>query len=275
MRPRVYVTQPIAESALIRLREIAEVEINDDSSRVLPKSKLVDAAKRNDIILCLLHDTIDREVLAANPSLKAIASMTITPDRIDVDEATTRKIIVTNIPAVVTDATADLAFALMLAVARRVVEGDKVVRSGVFPGSQSNHLAGTGVAGKTLGLVGIGRIGQAVARRARGFDMKVLYTDPKALSVEEEQRLGVTLVSIDELLGQSDFISLHPALNDETRHMISTRQFALMKRTAFLINTSRGPIIDEPALIRALSEGRSPAPVSTSTRTSRKLSARC
>ena len=256
MRPRVYVTQPIAESALIRLREIAEVEINDDSSRVLPKSKLVDAAKRNDIILCLLHDTIDREVLAANPSLKAIASMTITPDRIDVDEATTRKIIVTNIPAVVTDATADLAFALMLAVARRVVEGDKVVRSGVFPGSQSNHLAGTGVAGKTLGLVGIGRIGQAVARRARGFDMKVLYTDPKALSVEEEQRLGVTLVSIDELLGQSDFISLHPALNDETRHMISTRQFALMKRTAFLINTSRGPIIDEPALIRALSEGR-------------------
>ena len=256
MRPRVYVTQPIAESALIRLREIAEVEINDDSSRVLPKSKLVDAAKRNDIILCLLHDTIDREVLAANPSLKAIASMTITPDRIDVDEATTRKIIVTNLPAVVTDATADLAFALMLAVARRVVEGDKVVRSGVFPGSQSNHLAGTGVAGKTLGLVGIGRIGQAVARRARGFDMKVLYTDPKALSVEEEQRLGVTLVSIDELLGQSDFISLHPALNDETRHMISTRQFALMKRTAFLINTSRGPIIDEPALIRALSEGR-------------------
>jgi glyoxylate reductase len=256
MRPRVYVTQPIAESALIRLREIAEVEINDDSSRVLPKSKLVDAAKRNDIILCLLHDTIDREVLAANPSLKAIASMTITPDRIDVDEATTRKIIVTNIPAVVTDATADLAFALMLAVARRVVEGDKVVRLGVFPGSQSNHLAGTGVAGKTLGIVGIGRIGQAVARRARGFDMKVLYTDPKALSVEEEQRLGVTLVSIDELLGQSDFISLHPALNDETRHMISTRQFALMKRTAFLINTSRGPIIDEPALIRALSEGR-------------------
>ena len=114
MRPRVYVTQPIAESALIRLREIAEVEINDDSSRVLPKSKLVDAAKRNDIILCLLHDTIDREVLAANPSLKAIASMTITPDRIDVDEATTRKIIVTNIPAVVTDATADLAFAARL-----------------------------------------------------------------------------------------------------------------------------------------------------------------
>jgi glyoxylate reductase len=256
MRPRVYVTQPIAETALIRLREIAEVELNHDSTRILPKSKLVQAAKRNDIILCLLHDVIDREVLAANPALKAIASMTITPDRIDVDEATARKIIVTNIPAVVTDATADLAFGLLLACARRIAEGDKVTRSGVFPGSQSNHLAGAGVSGKTLGIVGIGRIGQAVARRARGFDMKILYTDPRALSVEEEQRLGVTLVGIDELLGQSDFISLHPALNEETHHLISTRQFALMKRTAFLINTSRGPVVDEPALARALSEGR-------------------
>jgi glyoxylate reductase len=256
MRPRVYVTQPIAENALIRLREIAEVELNHDSSRILPKSKLVQAAKRNDIILCLLHDVIDREVLAANPALKAIASMTITPDRIDVDEATARKIVVTNIPAVVTGATADLAFGLLLACARRIAEGDRVTRSGVFPGSQSNHLVGAGVSGKTLGIVGIGRIGQAMARRARGFDMKILYTDPRALSVEEEERLGVTLVGIDELLGQSDFISLHPSLNDETHHLISTRQFALMKRTAFLINTSRGPVVDEPALARALSEGR-------------------
>jgi glyoxylate reductase len=256
MRPRVYVTQPIAESALLRLREIAEVELNHDSSRILPKSKLVDAAKRSDILLCLLHDTVDRDVLSANPNLKAIASMTITPDRIDVEEASARKIIVTNIPAVVTDATADLAFGLLLACARRIAEGDRVARSGVFPGSQSNHLAGTGVSGKTLGLIGIGRIGQAVARRARGFDMKILYNDPRALPVEEEQRLGVTLVELDALLGQSDFISLHPALNNETRHMISTRQFSLMKRTAYLINTSRGPIIDEPALARALAEGR-------------------
>jgi glyoxylate reductase len=256
MRPRVYVTQPIAESALLRLREIAEVEINHDSSRILPKSKLVQAAKRSDILLCLLHDTVDRDVLAANPNLKAIASMTITPDRIDVDEATTRKIIVTNIPAVVTDATADLAFGLVLACARRIAEGDRVVRSGMFPGSQSNHLAGHAVSGKTLGIVGIGRIGQAMARRARGFDMKVLYSDPKALSVEEEQKLGVTLVELDALLGQSDFISLHPSLNDETRHMISTRQFALMKPTAYLINTSRGSVIDEPALAKALADGR-------------------
>lgn len=256
MRPRVYVTQPIADTALLRLREIADVEINHDSSRVLPKAKLVEAAKRSDILLCLLHDTVDRDVLAANPNLKAIASMTITPDRIDVVEATTRRIIVTNIPAVVTDATADLAFGLLLACARRIAEGDRVARSGVFPGSQSNHLAGAAVSGKTLGIVGIGRIGQAMARRARGFDMKVLYTDPRALSVEEEQKLGVTLVELDGLLGQSDFISLHPALNEETHHMIGRRQFALMKRTAFLINTSRGPIIDEPELARALASGQ-------------------
>lgn len=256
MRPRVYVTQPIADSALGRLREIAEVEINHDSSRVLPKSKLVEAARRSDILLCLLHDVVDRDVLAANPKLKAIASMTITPDRIDVEEATTRKIIVTNIPAVVTDATADLAFGLLLACARRIAEGDRVARSGVFPGSQSNHLAGAAVSGKTLGIIGIGRIGQAMARRARGFDMTVLYTDPRALSVEEEQKLGVKLVELDALLGQSDFISLHPALNEETRHMIGTRQFALMKPTAYLINTSRGPIIDEPALAKALAENR-------------------
>ncbi len=254
MRPRVYVTQPIAESALGRLRDITEVEINHDSSRILPKAKLVAAAKRSDILLCLLHDTIDREVLAANPKLKAVASMTITPDRIDVEDATTRKIIVTNIPAVVTDATADLAFGLLLACARRIAEGDRVARSGVFPGSQSNHLAGAAVSGKTLGIVGIGRIGQAMARRARGFDMKILYTDPRALPVEEEQKLGVKLVELDELLGQSDFISLHPSLNDETRHMIGTRQFALMKPTAYLINASRGSVIDEPALARALAE---------------------
>jgi glyoxylate reductase len=256
MRPRVYVTQPIADSALLRLKEIAEVEINHDSSRILAKPKLVDAAKRADIILCLLHDIVDREVLAANPNLKAVASMTITPDRIDVDEATTRKIIVTNIPAVVTDATADIAFGLLLAVARRIVEGDHVVRSGVFPGSQSNHLAGAAVSGKTLGIVGMGRIGQAMARRARGFDMTVLYSDPRGLSAEEEQTLGMRSVSFEELLGQSDFISLHPALNDETHHLMGARQFALMKRTAYLINTSRGSIIDEKALAQALTEGR-------------------
>lgn len=256
MRPKVFVTQPIAESALVRLREFADVEVNQDSSRILAKPKLIQGVARSDILLSLLHDTVDRDVLAANPNLKAVASMTITPDCIDVAEATARKIVVTNIPAVVTDATADIAFGLLLAVARRIVEGDRLVRAGAFPGSQSNHLAGTGVAGKTIGIVGGGRIGQAMARRAAGFGMRILYADPRRMPEAEEQRLGVTYTDFERLLGESDFVSLHCALNKETHHLMGTRQFALMKRTAFLINTARGPIIDEAALVRALEEGR-------------------
>lgn len=256
MRPRVFVTQPIAESALVRLRDAAEVEVNLDSSRILTKPKLIRAVTRSDILLALLHDTIDRDVLAANPALKAVASMTITPDRIDVAEATARKIPVTNIPTLVTDATADIAFGLLLAVARRIAEGDRLVRAGAFPGSQSNHLAGVAVTGKTLGLVGCGRIGQAMARRAQGFGMRILYSDPSRLPEAEEQKLGLTIADLDQLLGESDFVSLHSALNAESQHMIGARQFALMKRTAFLINTSRGPIVDEAALARALEEGR-------------------
>jgi glyoxylate reductase len=256
MRPRVFVTQPIAESALVRLREIADVDVNQDSSRILAKPKLIRGVASSDILLSLLHDVVDRDVLAANPNLKMVASMTITPDGIDIAEATARRIPVTNIPAVVTDATADIAFGLLLAMARRIVEGDKLVRAGAFPGSQSNHLAGTGVAGKTIGLIGGGRIGQAMARRAVGFGMRILYTDPRRMPEAEEQKLGATYTDLERLLGESDFVSLHAALNNETRHLMSTRQFALMKRTAYLINTSRGPVVDEVALARALDEGR-------------------
>jgi glyoxylate reductase len=195
-------------------------------------------------------------VLSANPKLKAVASMTITPDNIDVEEATARRVMVTVIPAVVTEATADLTIGLMIAVGRRIVEGDKLLRSGAFPGSQSNHLAGTTISGKTLGLVGCGRIGQAVARRAAAFGMQLLYTDPRRLAIAEERALGLTYLSLEEVLGQSDFVSLHVSLHPETHHMIDARQIALMKKTAFLINTSRGPVIDEAALATALADRR-------------------
>jgi glyoxylate reductase len=251
-RPRVFVTQPIAESALKRLREVAEVEVNADSSRVLDKAKLIEAAKRCDILLSLLHDTVDRDVLAANPNLKAVSSMNITQDRIDLAEATARGIPVTNIPAIVTDATADIGFGLLLAVARNIALGDKLFRQGVYPGSQSNHLAGAAVSGKTLGLVGFGRIGQALARRGRGFDMKIVYSDPRRLPPDEEARFDARYLSFDDLLREADFVSMHPQLTPETRHLMSDKQFALMKPTAFVINTSRGPVIDEAALIRAL-----------------------
>ena len=250
-KPRVFVSQPIAASALERLRAIADVKINTDSSKIIAKPKLIAAVKRCDILFALLHDKIDRAVLAANKNLRAVASMSITPDNIDVAEATKRGIPVTVVPPIVTEATADLHIGLMIAVARRMVEGEKLVQAGKFPGSQSNHLAGSYVYGKTVGLVGAGRIGQATARRARGIGMKIIYWGPRR-KPEAERELGMEHVSLDRLLAEADFVSLHPPLNAETRHMISDAQFAKMKPTAFIINTARGAIIDERALVRAL-----------------------
>jgi glyoxylate reductase len=249
--PRVFVSQPIAESALKRLRQIANVAINTDSGKIIPKPKLIAGVRKADILFSLLHDKVDRAVLAANPKLRAVGSMAITPDNIDIQEATKRGIVVTVVPAVVTEATADIHFGLLIAVARRMVEGVTLARAGKFPGSQSNHLAGAAVSGKTIGLIGAGRIGQATARRARGFGMKIVYWAPRR-KLEAEQEIGMEYVPLDQLLAEADFVSLHPALRPETRHMISDKQFAKMKPTAFIINTSRGAVIDEKALIRAL-----------------------
>jgi len=251
-RPRVFVTQPVAESALARLRGVADVEVNADSSRVITQADLCAGVAGNDILFALLHDRIDREVMTANPKLRAINAMVITPDHIDVAEATRRKIPVTNIPAMVTDATADICFGLLLAVARRIVEGDRLFRSGVYPGSQSNHFAGAAVTGKTLGIVGAGRIGQAVARRASGFGMRILYADPRRLSEDDERKLGMTRQPFDDVLREADFVTLHPPLTPQTRHLIGGRELSLMKPSAFIINTSRGPVIEEAALVEAL-----------------------
>jgi glyoxylate reductase len=252
---RVYVTQPIGPTALARLRTVADVTVNPDSNRILTKSKLIVATRRCDILFPLLHDIVDKAVLTANPKLKAVTSLAITPDNIDVAEATRRRVPVTVIPPIVTEATADLAFGLMIAVARRLLEGDKLVRAGKFPGSQSNHLAGAWVWGKTLGLVGgKGGIGRAVARRAQGFGMRLLYCGPRRMPEAEEQKLGMSYVPFEELLRESDFVSLHPPLKPETRHLIDARALALMKPTAFLINTARGPVVDEAALARALAK---------------------
>jgi glyoxylate reductase len=250
-KPRVFVTQPIAPSALKRLRAIADVKVNTDWSKIIAKPKLIAAVRKADILFSLLHDKVDRAVLAANPKLRAVTSMAITPDNIDVAEATTRGIPVTVIPPIVFEATADLHFALILAVARRMFEGDRMVRAGKFPGSQSNHLAGSWVFGKTIGLIGAGRIGQATARRARGFGMKVIYWGPRR-KPEAEQELQMEYRPLEQLLAEADFVSMHPPMRPETRHMISDREFALMKPTAFIVNTARGPVIDEKALVRAL-----------------------
>ncbi len=255
MRPRVFVTQPVARSALDRLRKVAAVTVNPDASRIIGRRALLAAVRRCDILFSLLHDRIDREVIAANPTLSAIASQSITPDNIDVAEATRRRIPVTVVPPIVAEATADVNFALMLMVARRLVEGDRLVHKRRFPGSQSSHLAGAAVFGKTLGLVGGGgRIGTAVARRARGFDMRVLYWSPRRKPESLEREFALTYVPLDRLLAESDFVSLHSPLTPQTRHQIGRRELALMKPTAFLINTARGAIVDEAALARALAK---------------------
>jgi glyoxylate reductase len=253
-RMRVFVTQPISEAALDRLREVADVEVNLESGEILPKDKLITAVKRCDILISLLHDAVDAEVLTANPRLKAVSTMNITQDQIDLATATARGIPVTNIPAIVTEATADICFGLLIAAARNIVIGDKLFRQGVYPGSQSNHFAGAAVSGSTIGLVGFGRIGQAVARRARGFDMQIIYTDPRRLPAEEEKALSAKYCSFEEVLSGADFVSLHPAFTPRTRHLMRDREFSLMKPTAFVINTSRGPVIDESALLKALTE---------------------
>lgn len=256
-RPRVFITQPVAPSAIERLQSFAEVEWNSDPVHIMGKEALCAAVRRHDILFCLLHDCVDRDVIAANPNLRAIASMKITPSDVDVAAATARRIPVTVIPPMVTEATADMHFALLLAVARRLVEGDRLVRAGVFPGSQSAYLEGASVWGKTIGLIGGGgRIGRAVARRAHGFSMRTIYWTPRRKPEGEEREAGLTYVPFDQLLAQSDFVSMHAPLTAQTHHLLGAREFGLMKPTAFFVNTARGAIVDEAALARALTEGR-------------------
>lgn len=257
MRPRVFVTQPVAESALERLRRLAEVRLNPDATHIATNPELVAAARESDVLFCLLHDTVDARVIEAGSHLRAIASMKITPSAVDVAAATARRIPVTVIPPIVGEATADLHMGLLLAVARRIVEGDHAVRHGLFPGAQSSHFVGAGVHGKTIGLIGGGgRIGRAVARRAQGFSMRCLYWGPRRKTEAEERGWGLEYAPLDRLLTESDFVSVHAPLNAETHHLVGAREIALMKPTAFLVNTARGPIVDEAALARALSEKR-------------------
>lgn len=256
-KPRVFVSQPIAESAMKRLRALASVKVFPDDSRIIPHRTLIAAVRKADILFCLLHDKVDRAVIAANPKLRHVAAQSITPSNIDVAEATKWGIPVTVVPPVTTEATADLTFGLMLAAARRIVEGDRLVRAGKFPGGQSRHLLGAIVHGKTIGLIGGGGlIGKAVACRARGFSMRALYWTPRRKSESEEREAGLTFVPLDQLLRESDFVSVHSPLNADTRHQIGARELGLMKKTAFIINTARGPIIDEAALVRALKAKR-------------------
>jgi glyoxylate reductase len=255
-RPRIYITQPVAGSAIQRLAERADVAWNRDPLHIPGPAELIAAVRDADILFCLLQDVVGRDVIAAAARLRAIASMTIIPADIDVAAATARRIPVTVIPPMVTEATADLTMALLLAVARRVAEADRLMRAGTFPGAQSCYMEGRAVAGATLGLLGCGRVGQAVARRARGFGMRLLYHDPERRPEAEERQLGLEYRTLPALLAEADFVSIHVGLTPQTRHLVGARELGQMKPTAFLINTARGPIVDEKALAAALTEGR-------------------
>ncbi|WP_324717131.1 D-glycerate dehydrogenase [Carboxydochorda subterranea] len=252
----VYVTRRLPEPGMSIIQQHCRMEVNPHD-RPLTREELLRAVRGRDGLVTLLTDRIDAEVMdAAGPQLRVVSNYAVGFNNVDVQEATRRRIVVTNTPGVLTETTADLAWALLMAVARRVVEADAFMRAGKYNGWSPTLFLGTDVYGKTLGIVGFGRIGQAVARRASGFGMRVLYHDVARRPGEEEARLGVAYRPLDELLSESDFVTLHVDLNPRTHHLIDARALSLMKPTAFLINTSRGPVVDEAALVRALEEGR-------------------
>ncbi len=253
-KPRVFVTRLILESGLKLVQDFCEAEIW--SSQLPPShAELLRCIPGQNGLLCLLTDRIDTEVMeAAGPGLKVISNCAVGVDNVDVPTATARGIPVGNTPGVLTEATADFTFALLMAAARRVVEGERQVRSGGWKTWSLDYLLGADFAGATLGIVGFGRIGRAVARRATGFGMRIIFSDPNP--AVPEPGVEVAQVDFDTLLRESDFVSLHTPLTDETRGLMNAAAFAKMKPTAVLVNTSRGPVVDQAALYAALKSNR-------------------
>jgi glyoxylate reductase len=262
---RILMTQLVPALAIERLRAAvaaagpdSTLDINPDSERIWTKQELIDHlhAGNYNALYCLLTNHIDAEVLDAAPDLKVVANMAVGYNNIDVAEVTRRGIPATNTPGVLTDTTADFAWALLMSSARRVSEAERFLRAGQFHGWGPLMMVGQDVHGKTLGIIGFGRIGRAVAKRAGGFDMQVLYYDRTPADDQTERELNARLVSMDELLEQSDYVSLHTDYNPETHHLIGAPELARMKSTSYLINTARGAIVDEAALVEALRAGK-------------------
>ncbi|MDP2895844.1 MAG: D-glycerate dehydrogenase [bacterium] len=251
MNWNIFITREIPKEAIDLLKANCDtVEVHEGDS-LLRREQLLEKVRGRDSILCCLTEKIDAEVLAAASGVKGIANMAVGYDNIDVKAATKQGIPVSNTPGVLTDATADLAWALLFAAARRIIPADKYTRAGEFKAWGPMLFLGADVTGKTLGIIGAGRIGTAVAMRSRGFGMSVLYCDPVRNDFLEKE-LSARLVSLEELLREADFVSLHVNLTPETRHLIGERELGLIKPTAYLINTSRGPVVDEEALVGAL-----------------------
>ena len=255
-RPKILVTQKVPDPAYSPLEAIGDVEANMEEGNIWPYEELLRRGPGHDYIYSLLTDNIDARFLeacaASTPSLKMVANMAVGFNNIDVETATRLRIAVSNTPGVLSDTTADLAFALLMATARRIPEAERFLRVGKYKGWGPLLFCGADVHGSTLGLIGAGRIGKLVARRSSGFDMKVLYYDVYRMQPEEEATYHMTYMPMEDVLGQSDFISVHTPYMPSTHHLISERELKMMKPTAILINTARGPIVDEKALARAL-----------------------
>jgi len=253
-KPKIYVTRKLPERGLQIIRKHFDMEVWPEYAPP-PKKTIIEKAKNVDALATLLSDKIDAEVFNAAPRLKIVSQLAVGFDNIDIPEATKRGIYVTNTPEVLTDTTADFAWALLMALARRVIEADKYVRTGQWKvGWHPDMMAGRDIYNATIGVVGAGRIGYAVAKRATGFSMKILFYDvvPRP---EIEKDFGAKKVDLDTLLRESDFVSIHVPLMKETQHLINEQKLKLMKKTAYLINNSRGPVVDEKALYKALKEG--------------------
>lgn len=247
----VYVTRMIPDENIEELRKYFDVEVNQED-RALSKEELKEKLKGKNAVVTLLTDTIDGEVLdAAGPQLKIVANYAVGFNNFDVNAATERGVILTNTPGVLDEATATLAFTLLLSMARRIPEGHQFLRDGKWKGWAPMFFIGLDVDKKTLGIAGLGRIGKNVARKAKGFDMNIIYTDV-CRNEEFEKQVGATFVDKETLLQEADFITLHVPLVPETHHYIGEKELKLMKKTAVLINASRGPVVDEVALVNAL-----------------------
>jgi glyoxylate reductase len=250
-KPKVYSTHQLFEPARNILDANCDMQYWTDSERP-PRDEVLRHVKDKDGLICLLTEKVNEEFLRAAPKLRIASNVAVGYDNIDVDACTKRGVVVTNTPGVLDETTADFAWTLLMAVARRVAEGEALARSGNWRGWNLDQLCGADVWGKALGIVGFGRIGRSVARRASGFHMKIIYTDAVRASEEVEKSVNAEFCDMNSLLAESDFISLHVPLLPETRGMFNGPKFLRMKPTAFVINTSRGPVIDEAALVAAL-----------------------
>jgi len=247
---KIFVTRKIPDNGLELLKKQHEIKVNPND-RVLTKKEIIKGLKGKDGLLCLLTDKIDKEVIESEPKLKMIANYAVGYNNIDIKAATKNKISVSNTPKVLTDTTAEMAWALLFSVARRIVEGDKFTRDGKFNGWAPMLMLGRDITDRTLGVIGAGRIGTAFAMKSKGFKMKILYYDKKR-NEKLENNLNAKKVELEKILRGSDFLSLHVPLIDSTYHMIGEKELKMMKESAIIINTSRGPVLHEKSLVKAL-----------------------